>query len=99
MIILINRNMSHECVRLFTNRSDTPTKVNEAYHIKFLLLFMHCVFLYSLSQFLSCFKLIKPLDEEIFQLFLIVAPILCHLKLYKHCRTQYYKIYENYQNA
>ena len=45
------------------------------------------------------FKLIKPLDKEIFLLFLIVAPILSHLKLSKQCKTQYYKIYENYQNA
>ena len=70
-------NLSCECVRPMTNRSDTPPKEQmKCIALSFLLLFVHCVFLYDLSRFLSTFKSSIPLNKEIFQLFLIVAPIL-----------------------
>ena len=96
MIILINRNMSYECIKPMANRSDTlPKEQMKCIMLSFLLYFVHSVFLYDLSNFLSSFKSNIPLNKETSQLFLIVAPILSLLKPFRQCITQYYKVYEN----
>ena len=72
---LANRNLSCECVRPMNNRSGTLPKEQKkdcivSSHI--IECFVLYSFLYNLNQFQSVFKLFKPLDKQIFQLFQII---------------------------